>query len=584
MSVVKNNIVLFIFLCLSFNSWAQVCNSPVLTFPLNGSNDVPVNSTITWNAVVGVPGYIISIGTTPGGVDIVDNTNVGSSLSYTPPLGLPENTQLYVTITLFFFSGGNPDVVCPGVTFRTEDVTGPPACTMMSNPVDGATNINIATNISWNYSPTATGYRISMSTVPGAGNIVNNLNVLNVLTYNPILDLPPSTQIFVEVTPYNENGNLSPCPEQSFTTGAVATLPGCATLINPLNGAINVPLTPFIEWTAVVGAAGYRVTIGSSPFSAEVLDNVTFATNSTFVLDFEPNRTFFVTIIPFNAAGNAIGCTQESFSTILGCGPYFDSVTGELVIINPEISFPDTISFCQNEAPFVVSSTDIAEGFRWFQIDPSGNETLISDSAVVSLREVGAYRYEAYNTVAQSNGTVECPSSQVFNVVASEMASINSVLTTEQASGFRITVEVSGMGNYEFALNDINGQYQDSNVFNNIPAGSYTVFVRDKNGCGVAQENIKQDITLEGFPKFFTPNGDGVNDFWQFIPTPLTGEIEIDVIHIFDRYGNLLAQIEPSSNGWDGNFNGRPLPSNDYWFRAISASSSQIQGHFALKR
>ncbi len=64
----------------------------------------------------------------------------------------------------------------------------------------------------------------------------------------------------------------------------------------------------------------------------------------------------------------------------------------------------------------------------------------------------------------------------------------------------------------------------------------------------------------------------------------LTGEITIDIIHIFDRYGRLLAQIEPSSNGWDGNFNGRPLPSNDYWFRAISDSSGQIQGHFALKR
>ncbi|WP_297703498.1 T9SS type B sorting domain-containing protein [uncultured Eudoraea sp.] len=555
-----------------------------MTFPVNGTTDVPVNSTITWNAVVGVPGYIISIGTTLGGVDIVNQTNVGAALSYTPPLGFPENTQIYVTITLFFFDPAIPDVMCPSSTFRTEDVTSPPPCRTMTSPADGAINVNIGSNISWNYSPTATGYRISMSTVSGTGNIVNDQDVGNVLLYNPILDLPPSTQIFVQITPYNENGDLSPCLEQSFTTGAVAVLPGCATLISPLNGEINVPLTPLIEWTAVAGAAGYKVTIGSSPFTTEVLDNVVFSTNSTFVINFEPNRTFFITIIPFNAAGEAIGCITESFSTIIGCGPYFDSVTGELIIINPEISFPDIISFCQDELPFLVSSTDAAEGFRWFQIDEFGNETLISDTSDVSLVETGEYRYEAYNTVLQASGTVECPTSKFFNVVSSEIATINSVNITEQGEDIRITVDASGIGDYEYALNDTNGPYQDSNVFNTGPAGSYTVYVRDKNGCGIAQELLEQDLTLEGFPKFFTPNGDGVNDFWQFIPTSLTGEMNIGVIYIFDRYGILLTQIMPTSKGWDGTFNGQPLPASSYWFNARDNLNNEIRGFFALKR
>jgi len=556
----------------------------VLTFPANGTTDVPVNSTITWNAVVGVPGYIISIGTIPGGVDIVNQTNVGAALSYTPPLGFPENTQIYVTITLFFFDPAIPDVMCPSSNFWTEDVTSPPPCSTMTSPTDGAINVNIGSNISWNYSPTATGYRISMSTVPGTGNIVNDLDVGNVLLYNPILDLPTSTQIFVQITPYNENGDLSPCLEQSFTTGAVAVLPGCATLISPFNGEINVPLTPLIEWTAVAGAAGYKVTIGNSPFTTEVLDNVVFSTNSTFVINFEPNRTFFITIIPFNAAGEAIGCITESFSTIIGCGPYFDSVTGELIIINPEISFPDTISFCQDELPFLVSSTDAAEGFRWFQIDEFGNETLISDTSDVALVETGEYRYEAYNTVLQASGTVECPTSKIFNVVSSEIATINSVNITEQEEDIRITVDASGIGDYEYALNDTNGPYQDSNVFNTSPAGSYTVYVRDKNGCGIAQELLEQDLTLEGFPKFFTPNGDGINDFWQFIPTSLTGEMNIGVIYIFDRYGTLLTQIMPTSKGWDGTFNGQPLPASSYWFNARDNLNNEIRGFFALKR
>ena len=580
----KKAIAFLLFLCCSAYVSAQDCNSPVLTFPANNSVNVPVNSTITWEPITGVPGYIISLGTTPGGVDILGETNVGNADSYTPPLGLPENTQIYVTLRLFFFDPAIPDLECPSSTFTTENVTTPPACTIMASPANGAVNINIATNISWNYAPTATGYRISIGTVSGTGNIVNDQNVGNVLSFNPIMDLPPGTEIFVEITPFNENGDLSPCPEQSFTTGAAATLPECTKLVNPLDGEINVPLTPLIEWSAVAGAEGYKVTIGNSPFTAEILDNVRFFTNSTFVIDFEPNRTFFITIVPFNAAGDAIGCTRESFSTIVGCGPYFDSVTGELVIINPEISFPDTISFCEDELPFIVSSSDIAEGFRWFQIDQFGNESLISETSEATLEETGDYRYEAYNTVVQANGFIECPTSQIFKVLSSEIATINSVNISEQGEDIRITVDASGIGDYEYALGDINGPYQESNVFDNVPAGSYTVYVRDKNGCGIAEERVEQDLTLEGFPKFFTPNGDGVNDFWQYIPTVLTDEININIIHIFDRYGRLLAQIEPTSNGWDGNFNGLPLPSNDYWFRAISDSSGQIQGHFTLKR
>ena len=112
----------------------------------------------------------------------------------------------------------------------------------------------------------------------------------------------------------------------------------------------------------------------------------------------------------------------------------------------------------------------------------------------------------------------------------------------------------------------------------------HTVYVRDKNGCGIAEETITQDLTLEGFPKFFTPNGDGINDFWQFIPPPSFLENPLVVIHIFDRYGKLLVQLDPLSAGWDGRFNGSPLPASDYWFRARDLNSREISGHFSLKR
>ncbi|MGB3149643.1 MAG: T9SS type B sorting domain-containing protein [Maribacter sp.] len=565
----------------SIGFYAQDC--PDLTAPISGSMNIPVNTTINWESITGVTGYFISIGTTPEGTDIIDRRNVGSATTYTPPLGLPENTQLYVTITLFFL-GNVPEVTCQSETFRTEDVTTPPGCTLLSNPVDGATGVNIANNISWQYSPRATGYIVSAGTTPGGTDIVNDIDVGNTLTYNPPTNLPPSTTVYVRITPYNENNPTPLCTEFSFTTGAAATLPSCTSLISPADGAINVPLTPFLEWTVVPNAAGYRVSIGTSPLTPNILDNGVFTNNSTFVLDFEPNRTFFITIVPFNTAGDAIGCVQESFSTVLGCGPYFDAITGELTFINPEIDFPDEIGICLNEDSTIITATDTAEGYRWFRLGPGSSETLISSSATVDLTEPGQYIYEAYNTVSQSGVTIECPTIKEFNVVISEAPTIDDVFVTEDGNDIRIETTVSGIGSYEYALDDIDGSYQDSNVFNNISPGTHTIYVRDKNGCGMDEETIFKDLTLEGFPKFFTPNGDGINDYWQFVPSLETGEIPVEVIQIFDRFGSLLAQIDPQSLGWDGQFNNKPLPSSDYWFKATSFNQKTISGHFSLKR
>ena len=560
---------------------AQQC--PDLLSPVNGASNVPVNTTITWEAVDGIPGYRIRLGISPGGAEILE-LSVGNSTSYTPALGLPENTQIYVTIILDFLFQGSEDIICSSQTFTTEDVTTAPGCTSIRNPLDGTTNVSVFTNISWFYAPTATGYFVSLGTSPGGSDILPQTDAGNTLTFNPPAQLPPNTAIYASVIPYNENGSANSCTEINFTTGELASLPSCTNLTNPVNGDINVPLTPFLEWTPIAGATGYRVTIGSAPDRSDVLDNATFTTNSTLVLNFEPNRTFFITIIPFNEAGEALSCGQESFSTLLGCGPYLDLASGEFVTRNPEIDFPETLSFCENEAPLIVSSDDLADGYRWFQIDQFGGETLISDSDTAMINENGNYRYEAYNIISQSGNAIECVSSQDFNVVSSEIASIQRLRPKSDGVELQIAVEISGNGAYEYAVDDPDGPYQDSNVFNGLAPGNHTFYVRDKNGCGIISESFVQDLTIEGFPKFFTPNGDTFNDYWQFIQPQNTEAIVFQSIRIFDRYGKFLKEISQFSQGWDGNSAGRPLPSGEYWFKAIDVMNREIHGHFSLKR
>ena len=572
---------LLIIMALGVSGFAAAQACPNLLSPANGATGVRLDTSISWEVSPEAQAYIVKLGTTPGGSDILPPQYVGGT-SLTPPQGLPQNQRIYVSITLFFFN--EPNVECLSQSFVTEAITTPPNCTQTFSPADMATNVRPTVNISWDYSYGATGYVISLGTTPGGTDILNNLDVGNTLTYNPPDPLPPLDTIYVTITPYNHIGSATSCSSQSFTTTNVSPLPSCPQMVSPRNGEINVPLSPLLEWTAVPGATGYRVTIGSTPTSADIIDNNVFFTNSTPVINFESNQTFFITIIPFNDTGDAIGCGQESFSTLLGCGPYLDFMTGEFVTLNPDIDFPDTLSFCENDLPYIATTTDIADGYRWYRLDQNGNETVISETDQASITETGNYRYEAYNLASQAGNTIECPTTQDFRVVSSEIATIERLRVASDGQSLQITVQASGNGDYEYAIDNENGPYQDSNVFSNLVPGTRIFYVRDKNGCGVAQEAFVQDLTVEGFPKFFTPNGDNINDFWQFIQPPNTDAIVLQSIRIFDRYGRFLKEISQDSEGWDGNFAGRPLPSGDYWFHAVDDSNREIRGHFSLKR
>lgn len=173
------------------------------------------------------------------------------------------------------------------------------------------------------------------------------------------------------------------------------------------------------------------------------------------------------------------------------------------------------------------------------------------------------------DTSSHSGNMVKCASRIEFSVVASEIVTITSLDTSGLNGSSQITARVTGNGDYEFTLVNSDGPYQDCIVFAGLPSGSYTVYIRDKDGCGLVEESIIQDLILEGFPNYFSPNGDGIHDFWQFSPPPDI-DINIEIIHFYDRYGNFVAQLDPKRIGWDGSFNGRPLLATDYWFKVKS--------------
>jgi gliding motility-associated-like protein len=189
----------------------------------------------------------------------------------------------------------------------------------------------------------------------------------------------------------------------------------------------------------------------------------------------------------------------------------------------------------------------------------------------IQVNAPGTYTVRVTNT----NG---CFKDRTITVLPSNIATVENVQVTDASQKNSITVIVSGEGVYEYALESF-GPYQESNTFNNLQPGIYTVYIRDRNNCGIVEEIV----SVIGFPKYFTPNGDGFNDFWQV--KGINRDFQPNtVVYIYDRYGKLLAQLDPLGAGWDGTFNGQLMPTNDYWFSVTLEDGRQLNGHFTLKR
>ena len=198
---------------------------------------------------------------------------------------------------------------------------------------------------------------------------------------------------------------------------------------------------------------------------------------------------------------------------------------------------------------------------------------LDNNAPTLGVNTVGVYTVEVLNNAG-------CSRIRTITVNASNVATIDSIDIADLADSNTVTINTSGTGDYEYSLDDPNNFWQDSNFFDNVPAGIHEVFINDKNGCGI----VSQTISVIGAPKFFTPNSDGYNDYWSIKGINDTFNSK-SILYIFDRYGKLLKQWVPnSSQGWDGTFNGTPLPSDDYWFTLKLEDGRDTKGHFTLKR
>lgn len=240
----------------------------------------------------------------------------------------------------------------------------------------------------------------------------------------------------------------------------------------------------------------------------------------------------------------------------------------------PEVNEVETITYCKNTYPetITISAGLLNDNETDYNYYWSTNET----SSTIKINTIGTYTVNITNTLG-------CSIVRTINVEASNIAIIDNIEITDVSKFNKISVIVSGSGDYQYSLTNITNSevypYQSNNIFENVSPGIYEVNVMDvKNDCGVTSETI----SVIGFPKYFTPNNDGVNDLWQVYGISELFQPE-SKIKIFNRYGKLLKIITPNNAGWDGNYKGKMLPQDDYWFEVILQDGRVYKNHFSLK-
>lgn len=341
--------------------------------------------------------------------------------------------------------------------------------------------------------------------------------------------------------------------------------------------------------SAVIGCSGNGdVVLDLTQANSEIIGSQA----GSFTVNFFLNEAAYQNNTPIQDPENFSGDVQSVLALIIddlsGCESSLITVPLEIAQF-PSLEWKEISPVCIDLNANLVSrislGRDLGPGYTYNWSEPNDPDGDGIQNPVLNLDQFPSQRIISLVVTNEETGCARTFNTEI--VVFSPPSGVNIEISGNdfEDGGYRVTATAVGaIGNpgvYEYRLND--GPWQFDNIFTRVPGGTHRITAREINGCGSA---TSAPFRLIGYPRFFTPNNDGYNDTWNII----AGDgILVTKIIIYDRYGKLIKQVNPGSAGWDGSFNNRPMPADDYWFVVDYTDSSaegvqQFKGHFTLKQ
>lgn len=318
-------------------------NCTITSFVTGGSNDIPcaqsfvpadqaenvdVNADLMWapGEKEGTPGpplpavytYDVYFGTDPG--NMVQVSNDQDTQSFDPGQLEPGTTYYWQVIPS---EDGVEATGCDILSFTTS--TSLLSCVSSPAPANGAMNVDPSTaEISWSPgSGSPEFYDVYFGTDSSNLTLVSQKQTE---TAYEVGMLDEGTNYYWLVIPYTSQDTADACTQFSFTT---MSAPTCATGMEPVDGAVNVPTTQLLSWQAVSGATGYNVYVGLSENDMVLVSEDQSGTTYTPAVLLN-NTQYFWQVVPVNDLGEAVYCAVLDFTT--------EDAGDELVIFNGELS------------------------------------------------------------------------------------------------------------------------------------------------------------------------------------------------------------------------------------------------------
>lgn len=305
------------------SDWSTVWNfttivapppAPTLISPLNGATNVTVTPTLDWSDVSGATGYKVQVALNSSFTALVfDESVTASQVSISS--GTLSGQTLYYWRVAAVNAGGQGNYTTPW-SFTT--IVAPPAAPFLVAPPNNATGVSRTPTLDWNDVPTATSYRVQVSTNPNFTTTVVNMVTGSTSSYTvPYGVLNYNTLYYWRVNATNAGGTGQWSSVWNFTTQIQA--PSAPTLIAPPNGSTGQSLTPILDWTDVTGANSYRVQIStSSLFNTTVLDvnNVTQSELNVPSGVLTGNTQYYWRVAGINSGGQGPYSSTWNFRTL----------------------------------------------------------------------------------------------------------------------------------------------------------------------------------------------------------------------------------------------------------------------------
>lgn len=171
-----------------------------------------------------------------------------------------------------------------------------------------------------------------------------------------------------------------------------------------------------------------------------------------------------------------------------------------------------------------------------------------------------------------------CRDSVELNLLVSEGPRIKDVFFDAEYQTVTILAE-GGIPDCLYAWQS-SGWQANPTFDTNISVGRMQAKVKDDYGC---EDEYSYLLLIPIFPEdHLSPNGDGIKDRWEIRNLEYYQHF---VVKIFDRFGKQLVVYRDYYPGWDGYYQGHPMPSTDYWYViSIDELDYEKSGHFTLLR